>query len=140
MEKAGILYWVVAVLALIWGLIGLSDYYFTVTENQAYLKDFPQDMVAWILGFPKWRIGLWAIGVSATPLAAIFLLLRKAWAVPLFALSLVAMVIGIFYDLFFANGFEMYGTGGLIFSLVLFLVSLFFWWWSKRAKDKGLFS
>ncbi|MBK6452041.1 MAG: hypothetical protein IPF84_05610 [Proteobacteria bacterium] len=57
------------------------------------------------------------------------LLLRKAWAVWLFGTSIVAMVLTGLYSYVLTDGLALMGTGGAIFTAVIWLIafSLFFY-------------
>jgi hypothetical protein len=138
MSKAGWVYWLLAIIATLFGLMGLVDWSMTITRNEAYLGDFPPEMIDWVLALPQWRLALWAITVISGLAGGVFLLLRRAWAGPAWMLNVLTMIAGLGHDLLLTNGFEMYGLGGTAFSFALILASGFFWWWSARAKSRGL--
>jgi len=141
MNKPSWLFWVIAVLALLWNGFGVFDYWMTSTGNEKYLQDFDPKMIEWILGFPLWRNILWIIAAAAGALGAIALVLRKKIASMLFLINFVTMLLGfVGHDILMANGIEMYGQLGLIASFVIIAVSGFFWWWSNRAAGRGVLS
>ena len=74
MHKPSWFYWIIAVVAVLWGLFGAFDFWMTSTGNEMYLKDFPPEMIAWIKGFPAWRTGLWAVSVGAGALGGVLML------------------------------------------------------------------
>jgi hypothetical protein len=72
-----------------------------------------------------WVVASWALSVWGGMLGALLLLLRKRWAVPVFGVSLAAMVLTSFHNFVLSNGLEvMGGAGGLAFSAVIFVVAV----------------
>lgn len=141
MTKPSWLFWVVAVLALLWNGFGIFDYWMTSTGNEKYLQDFDPQMIEWILGFPLWRNILWILSVATGALGAIALVLRKKVAVRLFLINIATLLVGfVGHDILMADGVEMYGQMGLAASFIIIGVSVFFLWWSARAAWKGVLS
>lgn len=139
MNKPSWLFWIVAVLALLWNGFGVFDYWMTSTGNEKYLQDFDPEMIEWILGFPMWRNLIWIISMGAGVLGAVALVLRKKIASTLFLVNFATLLIGfVGHDILLANGIEMYGQLGLIASGAIIAVSGFFWWWSNRAASRGV--
>jgi hypothetical protein len=138
MTKPSWFFWIVAIFALLWNAFGVYDYWMTITNNQAYLKEFDPKMIAWIQEFPAWRKLVWLIGVASGMLAAILLILRRKIAAPLFLLSLAAMIVGlVVHDLLLANGAEMYGRVEFVIIGVLIVVQTLLWRYSARAAKRG---
>lgn len=117
--------WLVGALALIWNGIGAFDYVMTETRNASYMSSFTPEQRAYFYGFPMWVVASWALSVWGGVLGAVALLLRKRWAVPVFAISLVTMVLTTFHNFVLTNGMAiMGGTGGLVFSAVIFVIAV----------------
>ena len=66
------------------------------------------------------------------------LLMRKSLAVPVFVAPMAAMVITTFQNYVLANGLEVIGTGGLVFSSVIFLVALGLVFYARTMRDRGV--
>ncbi len=82
----------VAILALLWNLLGASAYLMDVTispEAVAKLGDAEQAMYA---SRPVWFVAAYASAVWFGVAGSLGLLLRKRWATPLFVLSLLGLV------------------------------------------------
>ncbi|WOI54678.1 hypothetical protein [Parvularcula sp. LCG005] len=137
MKKPSWAFWTVGILALLWNGFGGYDYYMTQSNNEAYLADYDQEMIAWMQAFPGWRTALWALGVWSAVLASVLMLLRKAWAAPLFVVGPVAIVIGLIQDVS-AGGLGYYGATGLAMSGVICLVAVFLAWYAHRQKRLGV--
>lgn len=123
--KPTILFWLVSILAVIWSIFGLMDFYFISTGNEKYLAALPPKFKYLIDSFPLWRKILWGFSGGAAFLGGVLMLLRSAWAVPVLWLVPITMIIGfIGHDLLLSNGIEAYGTFGLITSTIMILISL----------------
>jgi hypothetical protein len=129
--------WLIGVLALLWNAGGAFDYFMTKTQNEGYMSSFTPEQLEYFYGFPAWVTVFWATAVWGSVLASVLLLARKRLAVPVFLVSFVAMVITSFHNFVLANGLEMMGTGGAIFSAVIFVAALGLWVYAKRMADAG---
>ena len=115
--------WVVGVLSLLWNGMGALDYTMTETRNASYMNDFTPEQLKFFYSFPKWVIATWAISVWGGVAGSLALLGRKRWALPIFAASLVTMVITFVHNFVFANGLAiMGGAGALAFTLAIVAV------------------
>lgn len=123
--KPTLLFWCVSLLAVIWGIFGLLDYYMISLENAEYLKQYPSKYLELVKSFPLWREVLWYIALGGAIIGGLLMLLRSAWAVPFLWAVPLAMLAGfVGYDLVLANGTEAYGTFGLITYTTMIIISL----------------
>ena len=83
---------------------------------------------------PAWVTAAFAIAVFAGALGAIGLLLRKSWAVKLWFLSLIAVIIQMGYTLI--NGYE----SSIVMTVMIILFALFFVWFSRMSRNKDWLS
>lgn len=130
--------WVVGVLALLWNSIGAFDYVMTESRNDAYMSQFTPEQRAYFYAFPAWVVATWALAVWGGVLGSILLLLRKRWAVPVFAVSLATMVITTIYNFVLTSGVEVMGTGGAIFSAVIFAIAVALYLYARRLARAGV--
>jgi len=130
--------WIVAVLALLWNLMGVFDYLATQLELDFYMSQFSEDQLAYFYGFPKWVVAGWAFGVWGALAGSIGLLMRRKWSVWAFAVSLAGMVISSVYTLLLSDGATMMGAGGVAFSVVIWIVAIFLLWYSWSQSEKGV--
>lgn len=130
--------WVVGVLSLLWNSVGAVDYLMTQTRNAAYLGSFTPEQMAYFQGFPAWAIACWALSVWGGVLGSALLLARRRFAVPVFLVSLVAMLPMWLYNYVFSDGLRlMGGAGALAFSALIFVVALALWWYARRLAGAG---
>jgi hypothetical protein len=131
--------WIVGVVALLWNSIGAFDYAMTEMRVSSYTSAFTAEQIAYFYGFPKWAIATWALGVWGGVLGSLALLLLKRWAVPIFAISLVAMTITFFYNFAISNGIAvMGGNEALLFPAVIFVIGIVLLVYSRGLARKGI--
>jgi hypothetical protein len=130
--------WVVGVLAFLWNAVGAFNYLMTQTENEGYMESFTPEQLEFFYGFPTWLVAFWALAVWGGVLGTILLLLRKRWAAPVFLASFVCMTITAIRNYAFANGMEIMGAAGGIFSVVIFFVALGLWFYARAMAARGV--
>ena len=133
-------FWVISIIALIWNLLGMMAYIMQVTMNEATLGAMPAAERAVYESMPSWGVSAFAIAVTAGVLACIVLLLRKAWAVPLFILSLVAVIVQDIGALFVAGALQGMGPTSVIMPLVVILIAGYLIHYSRLARSRGWIS
>lgn len=130
---------IIGALAVLWNAVGAFDYLMTQTRNEAYMSRFTADQLAYFYGFPAWVVATWALGVWGGVLGSVLLLLRRRSAVPVFAVSLVAMVMTTVYNFSLSDGREiMGGTGPLIFSTVIFVIAVLLLVYARAMAKRGV--
>lgn len=139
-NKASTAYWVIAAVLLVWNLIGLMFYYqqSTLTPEMMADLDLTAQQIAHITNTPAWGHSGYAIAVNAGVLGAIFLLLRKAWAIPMFVLSLVGALVQDLDALVLRDALEAWGSGGMALPIIVIAICVFEIWYSRAAKAKGI--
>lgn len=85
-------FFVVAVLFLLWNLMGDAAYLTQVTANLSELARTDAYQARLFSLMPTWAWAAYAIAVWVGTLATVMLLLKRAIAVPLYAISLIAVV------------------------------------------------
>jgi hypothetical protein len=131
--------WVVGIVGLLWSAMGALDYVMTQIRNEAYMSAFTPEQLEFFYGLPTWVVAAWSTAVWCGVAGCIVLLFRKSVAVPVFLVSLIAMVITAFQNYVFSNGLEVIGdTFSLVFTAIIFLVSLGLWLYARAMKQRGV--
>ncbi|MFN4184327.1 MAG: hypothetical protein ACK4M6_06040 [Hyphomonas sp.] len=127
--------WAVGIVGILWNGFGCYDFTMTVTRNEAYLAGYPQEMLAYWFAMPWWIFGLWAIGVLGGLLGSIALLLRSAWAVKLFAASLLAAIISNVIAMMDTDAPRMEGAEAFPFIIIALAAGFlaYAYWQSRRG-------
>jgi hypothetical protein len=133
--------WIIGIVSLLWNGMGAFDYLMTQTRNAAYMGQFTPEQLEYYYGFPAWAVSAWAIAVWGAVLGSILLLARRRLAVPVFAVSLVAMVVTTIYNFALSDGLAiMDGVGPLIFSIMIFLVAVGLLVYARAMAGRGVLS
>ncbi len=109
-----------SIFTLFFWAYGGVDMFFTLTGNEAYLKDFPPQMIVWIQEFPVWRKMLWGFTVLLGTLGGVMLLMKRAQAPALlWGATMVALFAFVGHDILMAEGVKNYGHAGIITASVM---------------------
>jgi hypothetical protein len=130
--------WIVAVLALLWNAVGAFDYVATQLRLEGHMSQFSQEQLDYFYAFPTWAVAAWATAVWFSVFGSLALLLRRRLAYPLFTISLAAMIISTVHSFALSNGAEMMGSGGVVFSGVITVISILLVWYSKSMATRGV--
>ena len=137
-RKVPVHLWIVGVLALLWNSIGAFDYLATQLQLEFYMSGFSEQQLAYFYGFPAWAVAGWAFAVWSSVVGSIALLLRKKWAVAAFAVSLAGMLVSSIYNFGMSNGAEIMGTGGVIFSVIIWVVAILLLLYARTQAQRGV--
>jgi hypothetical protein len=139
-NKVTTAFWIIAAAMLVWNVIGLMFYYqqSTLTPELMVELGMSPQQIAHITNTPAWGHSGYAIAVNAGVLGAIFLLLRKAWAVPMFILSLVGALVQDLDAFILRDAMDAWGSGAPVLPLIVIVICVFEIWYSRSAKQKGL--
>jgi hypothetical protein len=140
MKKPSTAFWVLAVLFLLWNLFGCSIYLVERMASDAAYTDFFGPKMASVRDLPPiWSNAAYAIAVWGGLLAAIMMLLRRGFAVPLFILSFLAAIISFAWG--FTSSEYIEAAGGIgamaIMPVIVVLLGACEIFYSRRARSKG---
>jgi hypothetical protein len=130
--------WIVGALSLLWNAVGAFDYLATQLRLEFYMSQFTPEQLAYFYGFPAWAVGAWAIAVWGSLLGSVSLLARKNWAVALFGVAIAGMAITSIYNFVLTDGLSMIGTGGMIFTAVIWLIALCLFFYARAMARRGV--
>jgi hypothetical protein len=130
--------WIVGVLAVLWNAIGAFDYAATQLRIEPYMSQFTPEQLDYFYGFPAWSVAAWAIAVWGSLLASFGLLLRKRWAVPLFGVAIVGMVLAAIQNFLLSDGLRIMGSGGAMFTAVIWVIAFALFFYARSLAARGL--
>lgn len=131
-------FWIIAVLALLWNIIGVFFWifeHFLMTEE--IKAAYPPEELELINSAPFWGIYVYGIAVFGGLLASILLLMRKKMAVGIFGISLLAILIQMGYWIFGMDSVGVMGPQSLIMPLIVIAIAIFEYFYSKGAAGNG---
>ena len=131
-------FWIIGGVALVWNLIGLMLYYMQVSATDEVLRAaYGEAEYEYLSAIPTWVTSAYAIAVTTGVLGCILLLLRKAWAAPVFIVSLVAIAVQDTYSFFLSNAVEVFGGAVIVIPTLVLLIAIGLVFYSRSAKEKG---
>ena len=139
--SVGAAFWIVGILLLLWNIFGCYLYIMDMTMSDAdYAKTYGDVMAELRPTTPIWVTAFYAIAVWSGLLASLLLLLRKKWAVPLYVLSMIGIVISMSWGIVNADMRAAAGTMGIVMPIIVGGIGLFQIWWSRRQSALGRLS
>lgn len=137
MEPAPKWYTPVAVIALIWNLIGCAAYLADVMLTPEAIAQMTADQQALYAARPAWSVGATAIAVWFGVLGCLGLVMKKRWAAPLLLISLLGVILQDLYlfvlsDAAALAGSAAYAMQGLVLVIAVWLVTF-----SRKAVKQG---
>lgn len=132
-------FWVLVGLFLIWNLLGVFHYLTSVnaTVESLVAQGMTIKQAEVFHNTPSYQYAVFALGVWSGLLGAVLLLLRKAWAAPVFSFSAVIVIVSFVLD---AVGGNLSALGISYLGIMTFtlMLALFEAWYSKRMKAHGI--
>lgn len=135
--------WAVGGLSLLWNAFGANQYTMSQLRNRDYLgraaKSMgiaPDQMIAYIDGFPGWMHAFWALGVWGALLGSVLLLMRKHHAVWAFALSLLGLAVTQIYQAVTPQ--PDWAEGAVLMNVVIWSIAIFLVIYAVIMRRKGV--
>ena len=138
-QKPNAFFWIIGILALLWNIMGVVAYLGQAYMTDEVLNKLPEADLEWYNNVPAWVTAAFAIAVFAGFIACIGLLLRKKWAVSLFVLSFIGVLVQQIYNFFIQDFVELTGQR-LYMPIIVVIIAGFLMWYSKGLKEKGILS
>lgn len=137
MESAPKWYTPVAVIALIWNLIGCAAYVADVMLSPEAIAQMSAEAQALYAARPAWSVGATAIAVWFGALGCLGLVMKKRWSAPLLLVSLLGVILQDLYlfvlsDAASLAGGAAYAMQGLVLVIAVWLVTF-----SRKAVKQG---
>lgn len=133
-------YWIIAVLALLWNLLGVAMFCMQVALTPEQLAAMPPEQRQIHEAMPGWVQGAYAVAVFAGVLGAVGLLLKKRWATTFFLWSLIGLVAQCLGVFLLTPAWQVLGPAGLLMPILLLAIALFLLSYSRRAAARGWLS
>lgn len=108
--------------------------------SEETLRALPEDQQVLFENVPMWLTIIFAIAVITGTLGCIGLLLRKAWAVPLLLISMITALFQMLHGLIMTDMVSVMGTSAIVTTVLVIVVAIFLYWYSKQSKAKGWLS
>ena len=130
-------YWVVAAVALLWNLLGCAMFAVELFAQEAAMESMTADQKAWVRSIPAWVYVVYGIAVSTGVAGTVGLFLRQGWAVALYAVCLVAVIVQMFYTMIPGGGLQVMGPSGAVMPAVVIVIAAALLWFARFAKSRN---
>ncbi|MEO9953234.1 hypothetical protein [Nonlabens sp.] len=135
--KPKIWFWIVAILFLVWNLMGVGAWSAeTMASTETLMENYTAEQVAFYSSFPIWYTWAYGIAVFTGVFCCVALLFKRKQAVMLALVSLLAVVICRVYDLS-VDSWNMMETVDRTFFIIVPVLSVLLWLFTRNIKAKG---
>jgi len=135
--KPNTAFWIIAVLALLWNIMGVIQFVVSTFMLEMVTEGASAEEMELYTSMPAWYIAAFGIATITGLLACITMLMRKKITVSLFGLSLITVLIAQIYWIFATDVMDIIGPTAIIMPLVVIAISIFLYYYSKGAKQRG---
>ena len=135
-SKVNTWFWVIGVVALLWNLAGLSAFVMDMTISADTLELMSDAQRQRYANNPIWLKIVYGIATIGGTLASVALLMKKKWAIMLFLISFVAVIIQFAFGIFGSNIMEESGTAALVLPIVVIIIAGLLWYYAKNCDAK----
>ena len=142
--RAPVAFWVISIALLLWGLGGASIYiaYFIETPEEfaqtAETAENRQAYADYVANIPVWAIAVGIIAAVTRLFGAIGLLLRRAWAMQLYIISVVFFLVALYRAFVLANVSSVMSASHIAVEIVFLALGIFAIWFARANKSKGI--
>jgi hypothetical protein len=143
-NKPPIWFWIISIVLLLWAFGGASIYvaYFVETPGEfaqtAETAANRQAYAEYIANIPAWAITAGIIAALTRLLGAICLLLRRAWALPLYVISLASFLVAIYRAFVIADVARVMSGQHIAVEVVFVALSVFGVGFARHNKSRGI--
>jgi hypothetical protein len=130
-------FWVISIIALLWFLMDMSAFFMRVLMTDDVIKAMPKNQQHLYRNMPLWVNIVFAGEVFGGVLGCVGLLLRKKWALPLFAVSILGVLSQTFHVYFLSDAISTMGTPAVVMPLLAILIGIGMIVLAKSAISKG---
>ncbi len=125
---------VVAVLALLWNLLGVFVFIAQMTMSPEALATLPQEQQDLLTSMPTWATVAFAVAVNFGALGSLLLVLKKNMAGIFLQLSLLAVLVQNFHGFIMTNAMDFLKTQDLIMPIMIIVVAILLVVLAAKAK------
>ncbi|MCH8248450.1 MAG: hypothetical protein IH838_03485 [Proteobacteria bacterium] len=129
-------FYIVAGVFLFFNVTGLIFYYQQMTLTPQMLQGLDASTIAFMEATPVWATSGYAIAVNAGVVASIVLLLRKAWALPVYIVSFAGVLTQDFDAFVLRDAVGVWGSSAYYVPSVVLVMCLVEIWYSRSVANR----
>lgn len=131
------LFWPIAILAVLWNLAGVYSFYSNLAATPEIVASWPEQQQRVFTAMPRWLFVPFAVATIGGLTGSLGLLWRSRWAVPVLAVSLLAVIVQFVCTYLLTPVWELSGMRGALFPLFVVLVGAFLWGYARHCAARG---
>lgn len=136
-QKAPTWFLVVAIVMVIWNLMGVSAFIMDMTMSEEAMAALPDAERELYGRYPLWTKIAYFIAVFGGTIGALGLALKKKWSKTVLIISLIGVLVQMTHSLFIAGSMEVYGPVSTIMPAMVITLSIFLVWMANHGIKKG---
>ncbi|MGY0650996.1 hypothetical protein ACW7GZ_03850 [Luteimonas sp. A537] len=137
-KKVPVSVWVVGVLALLWNLVGVAAFGMQLAMPAEALEAMPPDRRAIYEAAPAWLYIFYGVATIGGVIGSLGLLLRRRWAVPVYLVALVALVLQVLASYSVTPAWSLGGVASLGFPVLLVAIAIALWLFARRMSARHI--
>ncbi|WP_163933947.1 hypothetical protein [Paraferrimonas sp. SM1919] len=130
-------FWLISGICLIWNIIGLIVFGMHIHVTEAELTAMSEAELGIYNSTPICVTLAFGAAAFIAFMASISLLLRRAMALLLFRISLLATTLQIFYGLFISDAYILLGKQGIVLASIVLLASISLCLFARYSKKRS---
>ncbi|MDO6836786.1 hypothetical protein Q4596_14215 [Pseudoalteromonas carrageenovora] len=123
--------------ALIWNSLGVIAFVMQMMMTPELISKLPIDQQAAYSDIPFWSTIAFAIAVFGGLLGCIFLLKKKALAIPTFTVSLAAILLQQYYNFVVINSIDLLGASAVFMPILVIIIAIGLLYISIKGKQQS---
>jgi len=128
---------VVAILAVLWNLLGCLAFAADLRLSPEEVAKLPEAQQALYAARPAWAVAATGTAVIGGVLGSLGLLLRRKWALPVLVLSLLGILVQDFGLFVLADGATLAGPVAVVMQAFVLVIGVALVWLARRATVRG---
>ncbi|RCT54205.1 hypothetical protein [Winogradskyella sp. KYW1333] len=134
-QKPPVWFWIISVLALVWNAMGIMAYLGRAFATDEMIAALPEEQQAeFLVEYPAWYTAAFALAVFGGALGALFLLIRKKWAISMFVLSALSAIVQHVYLFINVEGMS------LTMPIMVMVICVVLVWFARHSSSKNWIS
>ncbi len=127
----------VAVLALLWNLLGCAAFVQQALMSPAAMAALPPAEQALLRSQPMWATIAYAVAVFGGAVGSLALLLRRRFALILLTASLIGVLVQMFHVFILSRAVEVYGAAALTLPAIVIVIAFALVWVARKGVRRG---
>ena len=128
------------VVALVWNLMGVAAFISDLMITPESLAALSEAERAMYENQPIWAKIAFALAVFGGAIGSLGLVLKKKWATPILIISLIGILVQMFYAFVVADALAVRGNSALVMSTLVVVIGIVLVWLARKADARGWLS